>query len=89
MKRWWWIGGGVAAILVLFGVVVAWQASRALDISKQQLRAERTIVFTLKPFAAERNTGFETVRSPKSSSSWVTFRTICTSPALLGFLNTA
>jgi ligand-binding sensor domain-containing protein len=65
MKRWWWIGGGAAATLILFGCVVAWQASRALDISKQQLQAERTIVFAVRPFAAAQNTGFEAVRSPE------------------------
>jgi ligand-binding sensor domain-containing protein len=65
MKRWWSIGGGAATILVLFGSGVAWQASRALHLSQQQLQAERTMLFTLRPFAAQQTTGFETVRSPE------------------------
>jgi ligand-binding sensor domain-containing protein len=73
-KRWWWIGGGATAILVLLGGVVAWQASRALDTSKQQLQAERTIVFAVRPLAAEQNTGFEAVRSPEVFEQLATFQ---------------
>src|ERR1700722_5308174 len=65
LERLWWIGAWVVAATVLLGGFVAWRASRALRISKQELQAEREIAFTLKPLAPVENPGFEKVRSPE------------------------
>ncbi len=64
-RRWWRIGAGVAAAALLLGGVVIWQASRAVKLSKQELREEREIPFTLRTFSPALNTNFETIRSPE------------------------
>src|SRR5215469_1282033 len=62
---WRWIGGSAILVAVLFGGLVIWQTSRALKVSKEELRAEREIRFATRPFFAPQNTHFETVRSPE------------------------
>jgi len=73
-RRWWWIGGcAVAAIAVVCGLVV-WQASRALRLSRQELRAEREFAFTLRPFSPPQNVSFETVASPELFGQMTNFQ---------------
>jgi len=47
------------------GGLVIWQTSRALKLSKQEIRAEREIGFALQPVSLHPNVNFETVRSPE------------------------
>jgi len=65
MNRWCWTGGSVVAITVLLTGFVAWRASRALNLSRQELQTDHEIAFTLRPFSPAQNTGFEIVRSPE------------------------
>jgi len=62
---WRWIVGSVILAAALSGGLVTWQTSRALKVSKEELRAEREIRFTTRPFSAPQNSHFETVRSPE------------------------
>src|SRR5580658_12191 len=64
-KRWSWIGGSVVAVTVLLTGFVAWRASRALSLSRQELHSDGELAFTLRPFSPAQNTGFEIVRSPE------------------------
>jgi ligand-binding sensor domain-containing protein len=63
--RWWRIGACVVTAAVLLSAAVIWQTSRALKVSKQELRAEREIPFTLRPFLPVLNTNFEIIRAPE------------------------
>jgi len=64
-KRRWWVGGSAVVAITLMGGLVIWQTSRALKLSKQEIRAEREIGFVLLPFLPHPNVNFETVRSPE------------------------
>lgn len=63
--HWLWIGGGVIAIAVLAAGSAAWRASQTLKSSKEELRAEREIKFTLQPYLAPQNVVFEPVSAPE------------------------
>jgi len=63
-RRWWWIGGFAIVAAGFWGGVVVWQVSRALKLSKQEIRAERELAFIVRPFSPKQNLNFETVRSP-------------------------
>src|ERR1700691_4275670 len=65
MNRWCWTGGSVVAITVLLIGFVASRASRALNLSRQELQTDHEIAFTLRPFSPAQNAGFEIVRSPE------------------------
>src|ERR1700685_2839612 len=64
-RRWWWTGGLAIAAAGFVAGAVLWQASGALKLSKQELRAERELGFTLRPFSPKQNLDYETVRSPE------------------------
>lgn len=63
--KWWWIGGCAMFAGAATLSAVLWQASRALEESREQLRAEREIAFTVTPFSPPENVHFEVVRSPE------------------------
>jgi ligand-binding sensor domain-containing protein len=64
-RRWWWVGGSAVLGIALMGGLVIWRTSRALKITKQEIRAEHEIEFALEPFSPRKNINFETVRSPE------------------------
>jgi ligand-binding sensor domain-containing protein len=64
-RRWWWIGGLAIVAAGLVAGAILWQASRALKLSKQELRADRELGFTMRPFSPKQNLDYETVRSPE------------------------
>jgi ligand-binding sensor domain-containing protein len=63
--RWLWIGGCLIAAIALAAGLTVWRASRVLKLSKEELRAERELAFTVQPFLPPQNSSFETVRSPE------------------------
>jgi len=73
-RRWWLVGGSAVVAIALIGGLVIWQTSRALKLSKQEIRAEREIGFSLQPFSPHPNVNFETVRSPDVFAQVVQFQ---------------
>lgn len=63
--RWLWIVGGVIAITALAAGSAVWRASQTLKSSKEELRAEREIKFTLQPYLPQQNIVFEPVSAPE------------------------
>lgn len=63
--RWLWIGGGVIVVVALAAGSAAWRASQTLKSSKEELRVEREIKFTLQPYAPPQNLVFEPVSAPE------------------------
>lgn len=63
--HWLWIGGGVVAVVALAAGSAVWRASQTLKSSKEELRAEREIKFTLQPYLALQNVVFEPVSAPE------------------------
>ncbi len=61
---WWWVGAAGFALLLVAALFVRWRASRALDNSREEVRAEREIRFQSRPFTAPVNTGFEAFSAP-------------------------
>lgn len=64
-SRWLWIVGGVLLAITLTGAFVVWRTSQALKATKEELRVEREIAFTLRPLSPSQNLNFEPVRSPE------------------------
>lgn len=63
--HWLWIGGGVIAVVALAAGSAAWRASQTLKFSKDELRAEREIKFTLQTYSPLQNLVFEPVSAPE------------------------
>ncbi len=61
---WWWVGAAGFALLLLAALFVGWRASRALQSSREEVRAEREIRFQSRPFTAPVNAGFEAFSAP-------------------------
>ena len=64
-SHWLWAVGSIIATIGLSGGWILWRTSQVLKLSKEELRAERQINFTLQPFSPPQNPGFEPVRSPE------------------------
>lgn len=64
-RSWLWIGSFLFVAFVLAVGSVVWKTSRALKLSKEELRADRELRFTVRPFLPPPNFLFEPVRSPE------------------------
>jgi hypothetical protein len=49
----------------LVGLFVGWRASRALRLSKEEVRTEHDIRVEVRPYLAPANVNFEAVSSPQ------------------------
>ena len=74
MWRWGKIGGCAAAVTALAGGMVVWQASRALRLSKQELRAEQQINFVVRSIDPPQHVSFEPVHSPEEFNQLAYFQ---------------
>lgn len=57
------VGGGLA-LLALAVAFVGWRASRALHLSRQEVRSEHEIHFSVRPFSTSSAVDFEVVSAP-------------------------
>jgi ligand-binding sensor domain-containing protein len=62
--HWLWLGGCAIVLSAVVGGSLVWRTSRALKLSNEELRLEREIQFTVRPFSPPQSLGFEAVRSP-------------------------
>src|SRR5215469_1287439 len=65
VRKWQWVVGTAVLAAALVGAIAIWEASQALQISKQELQTEREFEFTLGPYTPPQNIRFEPVRSPE------------------------
>ena len=61
---WWLVGAAGFALLLLTTLLVGWRASRALQSSREEVRAEREIRFQSRPFTPPVNADFEAFSAP-------------------------
>jgi len=66
----WALAGGVFAAILLVGLFVGWRASRALRLSKEEVRTEHDIRVEVRPYLAPANVNFEAVSSPQVFSQF-------------------
>lgn len=67
VRKWRWsrVGGGVIAAMALIAGWVVWRASQTLRLSKEELRVEHNIKFTVQPYSPPQSPAFEPVQSPE------------------------
>src|SRR5229473_1277042 len=76
-SRRWWISGIVAVALgsmLAAAGVIAWRASHAVRVAEQEVRSERIIKVSVRPFRAVANAVFQPVSAPAVFGSAAVFQ---------------